>query len=101
MQTQGRYSHLSEIDCIYNSECGFKTSAYENLSCFTYLSKTNYSSCSPNENVPSFYDPKSVNLSSGYGLDTVLLVSSGVSPDKWHLLSNVISRGGVILQNGG
>ena len=101
MQTQGRYSHLSEIDCIYNSDCGFKTSAYENLSCFTYLSKTNYSSCSPNENVPSFYDPKSVNLSSGYGLDTVLLVSSGVSPDKWHLLSNVISRGGVILQNGG
>ncbi len=101
MKTEDRQTQLNKINCIYNSECVSETSAYDNLSCACDINNSGYSIYSNSRHIPSFYDPKSVNLSSGYGLDTVLLVSSGVSPDKWHLLSNVISRGGVILQNGG
>ncbi|WP_202109006.1 autotransporter domain-containing protein [Succinivibrio dextrinosolvens] len=101
MKTEDRQTQLNKFNCIYNSECVSETSAYDNLSCTCNINNSGYSIYSNSRHIPSFYDPKSVNLSSGYGLDTVLLVSSGVSPDKWHLLSNVISRGGVILQNGG
>ena len=100
MQTQGRHTYSIDDKCIYNSECVFKSSAYENLSCCSQINQT-YSVYSNNKKLPPFYDPKTVNLSSGYGLDSVLILSSGENPDKWNILSDVISRGGVILQNGG